>query len=210
MSNRDNESDDENYDLEKNTGVNFDSTNGLLHQLEAVKNDFFSKRQKSIFFKSKQKSEYADNVCEIFDLNDLLCHTMYLIPNTNKLYLNYVLFKQYANENNRDRIVSYSVDFLRKNILEHTMIEIHINLNTLSMSATERYRKIVEMFARCCMEDVTSFSQSISKIYIYFTPHMIETILNFIKPMCDPTLVKKIVRYSKSESDKKLCELTVT
>lgn len=210
MSNRDDESDDENYDLEKNTGVNFDSTNGLLHQLEAAKNDFFSKQKKNIFFKSKQKSEYADNVCANFDLNDLLCHTMYVIPNTNKVYLNYVLFKQYANENNRERIVSFFVDLLRKTILEHTMIEFHLNMNTLSISATERYRKIVEMFAQCCLRDVTSFSKSISIIYIYYTPHMIETILKFIQPFMDPTLVKKIVKYSKSESENKLCELTVT
>jgi hypothetical protein len=205
MSAEDGCSDNDSYDLDNN--MNNDASSILLQQLEAAKNDYFTKQKKNIFFKTRQKSECADAVCSNFDLKTLLHHTMYNIPNTNKVYLNYPIFKQYANENNQEIIVNYFVELLSQSIKEHKMIEFHLNVNTLTVSATERYKKIIELFAQGCLKNATSFTNSISFLYIYYTPHMFETIFKFVRPFMDPLLVKKIIKYSKNESDVKINDL---
>ena len=62
----------------------------LNARIQEIKSSFYEENKKNVFFsKNKQKQIVAESICEKLDLYDMLRHTTWIIPYTNKIYFDY-------------------------------------------------------------------------------------------------------------------------
>ena len=63
------------------------SSQNLVEQLEQYKNEYYNENTKNIVFKSNQKMDCAAKIAAQVSLEDLLSKTMFILPNTNKVFI---------------------------------------------------------------------------------------------------------------------------
>jgi len=80
-------------------------------------------------------------------------------------------------------------------------------LNSFTVSACERYKDIIQIFCNECLRSNTRYSINLSKLVVYNSPNMIDSISRIILPFIDPIVRNKITLYNKLESDSLLCNL---
>jgi hypothetical protein len=86
--------------------------------------------------------------------------------------------------------------------------ECHINLDTLTISAVERHKKLVEIFARDPVDHGgIEYTKSLSTAFIYNTPGLIDNITKLLAVFLEKELLDKVIRYNKAETSLKLPEL---
>ena len=176
------------------------SADDLIIQMEKFKNDFYEREQKNNFFKKSQKLDCARKLSQNFEFEEMMQKTMFAIPGTNKLVFDYSVFKLYANPNNYNAIVDYAIGLYDFILLQFPTFEIHIILESFSISAAERYKSIIQAFCMRCMTAEAKYSKLITTMYIYYTPSMVESINTLLRPFIDKDIGTKIVLYSKAES----------
>ena len=65
-------------------------SDNLLNDLEKFKSQYYSDNKKNTIFKTAQKTDLANRVCDQFGLDELFARTTFVIPNTNKVYILFV------------------------------------------------------------------------------------------------------------------------
>jgi hypothetical protein len=178
-----------------------------MKKSDALKDDitkfsekFYTEKPKNVFFKMQQKNELASSVSHTFDVSQLIKHTIYLIPNTNLIFIDYTVFKLFASVENYDLIVDYIITLFENIIVNHDFFEVHVNMNTFSVSAAQRYKGIIERFLNVCMNHDTGFSEKLKKMYLYYTPSVFDSIKTILNPLIHPIVKQKIELYNKTES----------
>ncbi len=180
----------------------------MLTLLDKIKTDFYTAETKNTFFKNGQKAKCAEQITSQINIYDLLKCTVYIIPNTNRVYLDYPLLKQYANSNNYEEVVSYVIAVLEQCTKIYGEYEMHIDLKGFTITAAERYKLGIQLFCnKCCAQTETQFANLLKHMYIYNTPSVIETITRLFAPFMDPSIPKKLVYISKTDSPQLLEEL---
>lgn len=190
------------------------SQTDLLELLNKVQTDFYTNNGgKNILFKNNQKQKCTESITNQFNLYDLLKSTVYIIPNTNKIYLNYLLFKTFANNSNNNEIIDYIIELLCQCINTYGQYEMHINLHSFSISAAERYKSSIQLFCEKCYSlnntCNVNFAGMLIHMYIYNTPSVISTITQLFKPFIDPLLNQKLIFITKDQSPLLLEQLLV-
>ena len=182
----------------------------MLELLNKLKTDFYDQEgSKNILFKKAQKMKCAETISKQIDLPSLLSHSAYFLPNQNKIYVDYTMFKLFANESNYVQIIQHIIKLVDVYIDSHSSepFELHLNLNGFTISSAERYKDAVQLFC----ESMMYFNQCknrqlvdhLSKLYIYYTPSIMETVIKMFQNFMDPTIYKRIVFLSKNESPEK-------
>jgi hypothetical protein len=169
-------------------------------KIENIRNSFYQKQSKNIFFTSKQKLNLANTVSTSLNLEDLINKTVYVIHDTNKVYLDYTIFKLFANPSNYEILVTYIVQLFTICIEKYNFFEVHINLESFSVSACHRYKEVIENFMNECMKHDTLFTEKITIMHIYNIPHVFENIQKILTPLIHETVKKKIELHKKIES----------
>ena len=182
------------------------SQSNMLELLDKIKTDFYTVEPKNTFFKNSQKAKVAEEITSYINIYDLLKCTIYIIPNTNRVYLDYPLLKQYANSNNYAEVVNYVIAVLTQCTQMYGQYELHIDLKGFTISAAERYKLAIQLFCSKCSSN-TEFATLLIHIYIYNTPSMIESITRLFAPFIDPVIPKKLVYLSKTDSPQLLEQL---
>ena len=182
------------------------SQSNMLELLDKIKTDFYTVEPKNTFFKNSQKAKVAEEITSYINIYDLLKCTIYIIPNTNRVYLDYPLLKQYANSNNYAEVVNYVIAVLTPCTQMYGQYELHIDLKGFTISAAERYKLAIQLFCSKCSSN-TEFATLLIHIYIYNTPSMIESITRLFAPFIDPVIPKKLVYLSKTDSPQLLEQL---
>ena len=150
----------------------------------------------------------ANRVCEQFGIDELFVRTSFIIPNTNKVYINYPALKLFANSSNYEQFANYTQSLFLKCMKQYGNYECHINLESLTVTAVERHKRLIEIFARDPSEtEGIEYTQYLTLVYIYNTPSVIDGITKIISYLLEPELMQKIVTYSKAETSLKLSEL---
>lgn len=184
------------------------SQQDMLTLLGKIKTDFYTAETKNTFFKNSQKAKCAEQITSQINIYDLLKCTVYIIPNTNRVYLDYPLLKQYANSNNYEEVVSFVIAVLAQCTKIYGEYEMHIDLKGFTITAAERYKLGIQLFCnKCCAQTETQFANLLKYMYIYNTPSVIETITRLFAPFMDPSIPKKLVYISKTDSPQLLEEL---
>ena len=195
----------------------------MLDLLNKMKSDFYEVERKPLFFKNAQKFKCADQITQQIPLEELLKSTVYCLSTPNLVYIDYPLFKLFANTDNSTEIVNYIINILVSCINEYGQYEIHINLKGFTISAAERYRPGIQHFCnQCCRiashkdvsvidpNIVTPFTSKLNKMYIYHTPSVMEHITRMFSPFMNPTTIHKMIFYPKNTSEQLLEELLST
>lgn len=191
---------------ESTVGVVLGTNTDILDDIEKYKNTYYSENKKAFFFKKSQKLDCAANISSKFDINDLLSQTVAIIPNTNRVYLDYTVFKLYANPENYSTIVNYVIQLFKTCIENYGSFECHFNLNSFTMTAAERYKSVIELFCKECLKSETRYGRMLSKMYVYYSPGLIEKFTSLFAHLIDPFIRDRFVVYTKEESDDRLIE----
>ena len=184
-----------------NTPSSNSVSNTLLNDIEKFKDVYYSENKKNVFFKKSQKMEVATHICAQFSLENLIQQTIKIIPDTNKIFIDYTLFKLFATPQNYKQIIDYVISCFSTCIQSYGEFECHINLNSFTITSAERYKHAIEMFCNDCLKSETRYGSVLSKMYIYHSPGMIERFTGIFVHLIDPLVRDKFVLYNKEESD---------
>lgn len=180
----------------------------LLSQMQKFKDDYYSQNSKNVVFKKNQKLDCAKQINDKFDINTLLSRTVYIIEK-NHVYFDYLIFKLYANEDNYERIVDYVLKIYDYCIENYGNYIIHMNIDTFTVSAAERYKNIIVLFNEKALKGKYDYTGLLKYNKIYFTPNIIDMILKIIKSLLTPQALSKVIYLSKNESQDKLDDLLI-
>lgn len=183
-------------------------SDNLLNDLEKFKSAYYTDNKKNVLFKANQKRELTEKVCAEFDLNMLFAKAAYVIPNTNKVFIDYTILKLFANNDNYFTFVNYTNALFLQCIQAHGSYECHINLDSLTVTAVERHKKLVELFAMDPSErDGIEYTNYLHQAYLYNTPSLIDNITKLIGHFVDPIVMARLTKYTKTETPAKLSAL---
>jgi len=167
--------------------------------LEKLKNEYYNEKGgKNTIFKKKQKAEIAEIICSRFPLDVLLKNTIYRIKNQNIIYIDYKMFKLYANERIYEEMVNYVFYLFNDTIYKYGNMNVQLNMDTITVSATERFKDIIVLFNKQCVN--TEFVYHLNKWCIYNTPSFIDSYLSILKILIDQNIMENLTLYSKKES----------
>lgn len=182
------------------------SSYNLIEEIEKFQDTYYSQSGgKNLVFKKSQKLECASHISTNFDIQLLLNKTIYIIENTNKIFIDYTVFKLYGNPNNYKIIIDRLFSLFLEVINAYGNYECHINLNTFTITAAERYKQIIEMFCGECLQNTTTkYALYLSKMHIYNSPNMLDNISKIFMHYIEPSVRTKIEIYNKIESNEKI------
>jgi CRAL/TRIO domain len=162
-----------------------------INKIKEIQDKYYSTNKKNMFFKKKQKVECANYVCNYIPIEYLLSQTIFIVYDTNKVYIDYTIFKLFANPDNFKYIVTYIVNVVQQCMDIHENFQIHINLDTFSVSAVERYKEIIKFFVEHCISSQTQYSEKMQHMFIYNTPKSFDNIIKILKPFIDNKVYNK-------------------
>lgn len=181
--------------------------NSFLDKIGKLQEEYYSNHTKNTFFKSNQKMDCAVAVSQNHNIDELLSKTAYILPNTNRVFFDYTVFKLYANPANYIIIITHVLSLFRHCIETYGSYEAHVYMKTFSVSAAERYKNMIKCFWEECFKTQIEYSTKIIVMYIYHTPSMVDTISALLLPFVEKTVHERIVMVSKKDSDAKLAIL---
>jgi len=184
---------------------NIDSSN-VLNKVEELKQLYFEINKKNLLFKKLQKDDCAKYISEKIDVNLLIEKTVYIIPNTNIIMIDYPVFKLFANGDNYTKIIDHIMNLFDYAIKYFGNFEVNYNLESFTVSAAERYVPAVKEFCNRCLTQSTRYSDLMTTFRILNTPSVMDMIITIFKPFSEKTVIQKIVLLKKDETAKYLLE----
>jgi hypothetical protein len=178
--------------------MNTESQIDFNKKIEELTNQYYSDNKKNMFFKTNQKMDCAAQVTNQIGIDELIQKTIYLIPNTNSVFMDYTVFKTYATPDNYNKIVGYILSLFDYCIKNYGEYYAHVNLDSFTISAAERYKNLIECFLTNCMSSKSQYSFRLKHMFIYNTPNTFHNISRLLMPFVDPLVRQKIVFYDKT------------
>ena len=178
----------------------------LLNEISNFEEKYYQDNSKNTFFKKSQKMDLAKQVSNNFDINVLLQNLCYMKKSTNQVVIDYNILKLFANDENFKTIIIHILKVFTDTINIFGNFEVHMNLNTFTISAAERYKKLVELFCKLCLnnKETYDYAKVCNKFYIYNVSNTFEQIVNLFKPFVSPDIKEKVSVLKKSESSDNL------
>lgn len=190
--------------MEKN---NINTEDNLMAQINSFKDQYYMDNTKNMFFKKSQKMECAKQISAKFDIKQMFDKTFFIIPNTNNIYIDYTVFKLFMNEDNYELSIDHVLSLIDICIEKYGNYSIHLNINSLTVSAMERYKKLLELYSEKCAILNKGYSFKINNFCIYYPPNAIEMIYKIIIHVFQENVKNKINVIPKIDSEKKINEL---
>lgn len=185
-------------------------TSNILSELNDAKSNFYAENGgKNKFFKKEQKLQLARNISENFELNRLLCESIYLIPETNRIYISYEILKHFASIDIIEQLFQYITTIYNECITKYGEFYIESDLNTVTISGIERLKPFIygicDRFAIESEKNGFYYADYIIAINFYHIP---SSLVQMLRPyMLKGGLHNKLVFFSKEESKEKLKKL---
>jgi hypothetical protein len=176
----------------------------ILDKIKNVQKNFYDETDKHIFFKKKQKLECATAISHQIDLDELLHYSMYILPNTNRLFIDYTVLKTFMHSDIYEKTVNKFIQLIDECVHLHGSYEAHINIDSLTISAFERYQPIFSVFFTISDKNGRCYSDNISKCEILNMPSFGELLFKMFKPFMNHSLKGMIRAYNKKESIEKI------
>ena len=173
--------------------------NIFLDEITRLQNNFYSKQNKNLFFKTKQKNECANIISTIIDIDKLISNSIYIL-NGNIIYFDYLIFKTFANQDSYTKIVNYIIQLFSYCIHKFGNFEFHLNIDTFTISACQRHINLIKQFNNECFKSETQFSSNLKSMHIYNTPNIIDNINTILSPLIDTNVKNKIYLHNKLDS----------
>jgi hypothetical protein len=126
----------------------------------------------------------------------LIRMTAVIIPNTNKIYINYPLFKTYGHPEIAPLFYEHFLVLVQTLVNQYGCFEIHVNLNSFTVSACARYN---DMICTTCDQN-EDLMRTLTELHVYHTPSVIQQITNMLYYSVK-TIVPLVHYHNKNESD---------
>ena len=172
----------------------------LLNDLEKYKSAYYSENKKNILFKKDQKMDMASKISTEFNIEALTRKTIYVLPGTNEIYFDYNVFKMFAHPTNYLSFITYTQMLIVQCIQTYGSFICHVNVNSFTASAAERYKGMLELFNAITARDDTNYSPKMTTLRVYNTPSSLEHIYKLISGLIDPEIRSKIIFHNKADS----------
>jgi hypothetical protein len=180
--------------------------NEIVNRIKEIQDNYYSKNKKNTIFKNKQKLDCANAVCNAIPIDYLISQTIYIIPNTDKIFLDYTIFKLFANTDNFNQIIDNIFVTIKNCVDSFSTFEIYINLDTFTISALERYKVVIKDFIDKCISSNTRYSENIINLYICNVPKTFDAIIKTMKPFIEKQVYEKIKLWDDSTSKQAIAE----
>lgn len=179
-----------------------ESSFSISEKMKIIQLDYYEKNGKNLFFKNSQKQNCAELVCSKMNLGDLLNETIWIIPNTNGVFIDYTVFKMYATPENYDLILNHIISKFTECIEEFGEYNVYMNILGFTISSGERYKPIIDLFYRKCFEQTQTvyFTNALNNMKILNAPAVMEQISSLFNSMVSPQVKTKIQIYKKENS----------
>lgn len=183
---------------------NQDQNQDQISYFERIKNaqeQYYEKHKRNHVFKNAQKIECAKYVSQQMEVERLIQYTVVIVPNTNIIYYNYLIFKTYGSEETHLQLYTHMTNLITHVLQTYDTFELHFNLKTFSISACQRYRALI----MSSFDDNQVFTEKMSKLVVYHTPSIVEQITRILYNSVKDLLHK--VEYVKTDSDARIAQL---
>jgi len=180
--------------------------NEIVNRIKEIQDNYYSKNKKNTIFKNKQKLDCANAVCNAIPIDYLISQTIYIIPNTDKIFLDYTIFKLFANTDNFNQIIDNIFTEIKNCVESFSTFEIYINIDTFTVSALERYKVVIKDFIDKCISSNTRYSENIINLYICNVPKTFDAIIKTMKPFIEKQVYEKIKLCDDSTSKQAIAE----
>jgi len=174
----------------------------LVEQIQNIRTHYSKNNTKGVFLSKKYKIECAKMVLTKIDINTLLESAIVYIPDTYQIFFDYIIFKSFIIPELYDTIINHTVNKIVYCIQKYGKIEIHINLNTFSVSAYNRYRDCIIAYTQKLHSTVPNFPTLLVAMHLYNIPSCIETISQLLGTLLPQETRRKIVKHDNKASEK--------
>lgn len=172
----------------------------LEQKVQAFKQQYYSKENKSLFSSSSSKKfKCAQEVVNEFDLHELMRESIFIVEDTCKIYVDYPHVKSFVNPNNYDDVRQHVFTLSESILQSHPNFELHINLKSFTVTAAQRYKDLITIFCNQYL-NVSKESDKLSFLYIYNTPKMVQVIQNMFSPFISQSHKNKIIMKDGKEN----------
>lgn len=169
-------------------------TTDLMSTIEGLQKQYYKMNNKNSFFKKSQKYECADLVTNQIGIDTILSKCIYVFDN-NKIYIDYSVFKTFANPNNYHDISVFLANNINDCVKLYKTFEIHINLDTITISAIERHRLVILGFAEHGQRN--GYDKYLTNMEIYNTPSFITTTTSILSSFISPKVTELVKIHTK-------------
>jgi len=174
----------------------------LEREIEKAKDEFYSESSKNVLFKKQQKYDCAKQITNKISLEVLLNRTCYIIDDTNCVHIDYPILKSYASPDIFDTISEYIITNFQHVKNTHGNLQVFMNLDGFTVSAAERYKKLIEVFCTKCFQRNTGFAPVVLQFVVYNSPNVIDTIKHIVMPFMEENVKAKLLLVPKRDSEK--------
>ena len=165
-------------------------SNSLEKQLEEFRGNYYQNHQKNTFFKESQKNDCAKKLTQQFSLVHLLEKSIY--SNKHVIFFNYPLIKTFMHPGIYSNVISYIDNMIEKLLQVYNVIDIHVDMDTFTMTAAQRYNDLIKTFCSKYLQNEERIKQ-FNTIYIQNSPSVIEVIRKMFSPFMSPSARDKLV-----------------
>ena len=173
----------------------------MREEISKLQDEYYEKNNKNIFFKKSQKYDCASAITQQYDINVLFKKTLFVLKE-GEIYFDYTFFKTYIHPEIYEAFLEYINVISFQCIDKMSQYTLHLNFQTLTISAFERYWPLV----RQILNQFPVNGNKMQKTYIYYTPNVVEQIMKVLHPFISH-IRDKIVFYNKTESGDILTKL---
>lgn len=165
--------------------------NNLEHDIQAYKQTYYAKNNKNIIFKNTQKFDCAREISSHFSIETLLESSVYIIPNSNFIYIDYTLVKHYLCPDNYNISHKYFIQLHEEILKTYSHFNICADLKSLTLTAIHRY---MDLGKKVCALYLHSNKQSkqIDQIHIRNPPSFLQTAIKLFSPFISHDTLAKI------------------
>jgi len=175
---------------------------GIFEKMIYYENEYFRKNNKNTLFKKNQKFDCAKYICDNIDINKMIETAVFIIPEKNIIFVDYLIFKMFANDENYDRIIDYIMELFDYVIKYYGSFEVNLNLRTFSVSAAERFIPAISKFCKRCLSHHTNYTEHMNFFRILNTPSVMEMVIKLVKHVVEKDVVEKLSFLTKDETVK--------
>jgi hypothetical protein len=174
----------------------------LIEQIQNIRTHYSKNNTKGVFLSKKYKIECAKMVLTKIDINTLLESTIVHIQDTHQIYFDYIIFKSFIIPELYDTIINHTVNKIVYCIQKYGKIEIHINLNTFSVSSYNRYKDCIIAYTQKLHSTVPNFPTLLVAMHLYNIPSCIDAISQLLGSLLPQETRRKIVKHDGKSSEK--------
>ena len=173
----------------------------LTEQIKALQEQFYEKNDKKRIFKKNQKYECATSIQQSIPVSTMLEHSIYILPNTNKIIFNYTIFKTFMNPDVFQPFVVRAFNLCNETITNNGTFCVHLNIQGSTISGFQRFKPIIELFLKKVDELNFDYKQYLEHASFYYPPSIMTNLLSLLYPMLEKEVMAKLIVINKETSE---------